>query len=112
MLLGGRMAEELYIGNVSGGARDDLNKFNALVDEYFNSGMDTIYLVNDSEYRNEIKVSEKTLEEIEGRKKDFIDYVSGFTKKILEENETKIRSIVEMLLEKEDLYEEDIKNFL
>ncbi len=112
MLLGGRMSEELFVGNVSGGARDDLNKFNALVDEYFNSGIDDIYLVNESDYRNEIKISEKMMEYIEIRKKNFITDVESYTRKILEENVDKIREIVKLLLEKEDLYESDIKNFI
>ncbi len=113
MLLGGRMAEEIFIGNVSGGAKDDLNKFNALVDDYFNSGIEDIYLTDDNDYRhNKVKVSEKYLLDLEEKKRAFIDYVYKSTKDLLNEHSTTVHFIAKELLEKEDMYEDDISKYL
>ncbi len=113
MLLGGRMAEEIFIGNVSGGAKDDLNKFNALVDDYFNSGIEDIYLTDDNDYRNgKVKVSEKYLLDMEEKKRAFIDYVYKTTKTLLEEHKSTVHFIAKELLEKEDMYEDDISKYL
>ncbi len=113
MLLGGRMAEEIFIGNVSGGAKDDLNKFNALVDDYFNSGIEDIYLTDDNDYRHgKVKTSEKYLEELEAKKRSFVSYVYEFTKQLLQDHNETIHTIVKELIEKEDMYEEDIEKYL
>ncbi len=113
MLLGGRMAEEIFIGNVSGGAKDDLNKFNALVDDYFNSGIEDIYLTDDNDYRNgKVKVSEKYLLNMEEKKREFIDNVYKTTRELLNENKSNVHFIAKELLEKEDMYEDDISKYL
>ncbi len=113
MLLGGRMAEEIFIGNVSGGAKDDLNKFNALVDDYFNSGIEDIYLTDDNDYRNgKVKVSEKYLLNMEEKKREFIDNVYKTTRELLNENKSTVHFIAKELLEKEDMYEDDISKYL
>jgi ATP-dependent metalloprotease FtsH len=113
MLLGGRMAEEIFIGNVSGGAKDDLNKFNALVDDYFNSGIEDIYLMDDNDYRHtKVKVSEKYLLDMEEKKRAFIDNVYTTTKNILQEHNSTVHFIAKELLEKEDMYEDDISKYL
>jgi cell division protease FtsH len=113
MLLGGRMAEELFIGNVSGGAKDDLNKFNALIDDYFNSGIENIYLTDDNDYRNvKVKVSENYLLNMEDKKQSLIKNIYDITKNIMEENKSTIHFIAKELLEKEDLYEDDISKYL
>ncbi len=112
MLLGGRMAEEIFIGNVSGGAKDDLNKFNALVDDYFNSGIHDIYLITSSEYRGDkVRTSEKYLEKIEEEKRLFIDEVVTYTRKMMMEKSDVIHQIAQELMEKEDLYEEDLAKY-
>jgi ATP-dependent metalloprotease FtsH len=113
MLLGGRMAEEIFIGNISGGAKDDLNKFNALVDDYFNSGIEDIYLTDDNDYRSrKVKISEKYLEELEVKKRSFVTYVYEFTKQLLQDHNETIHTIAKELMEKEDMYEEDIEKYL
>ncbi len=113
MLLGGRMAEEIFIGNVSGGAKDDLNKFNALVDDYFNSGIEDIYLMDDNDYRHtKVKVSEKYLLDMEEKKRAFIDNVYKTTKDLLQEHKSTVHFIAKELLEKEDMYEDDISKYL
>ncbi len=113
MLLGGRMAEEVFIGNVSGGAKDDLNKFNELVDDYFNSGIESVYLTSESEYRNRnVKVSEKYLEELEMKKQQFIAYIFEYTRSAMITHSEKIHEIAKELMEKEDMYEEDISKYL
>ena len=113
MLLGGRMAEEIFIGNVSGGAKDDLNKFNALVDDYFNSGIEDIYLMDDNDYRHtKVKVSEKYLLDMEEKKRAFIDNVYTITKNLLQEHKSTVHFIAKELLEKEDMYEDDISKYL
>ncbi len=113
MLLGGRMAEEIFIGNVSGGAKDDLNKFNALVDDYFNSGIEDIYLTDDNDYRHtKVKVSEKYLIDLEEKKRTFIDYIYKTTRELLQEHNSTVHFIAKELLEKEDMYEDDISKYL
>jgi cell division protease FtsH len=113
MLLGGRMAEEVFIGNISSGAKDDLNKFNAIVDDYFHSGIEDIYMNDESDYQNRrIKTSDKYLEEMEEKKRNFIQNVTEMTKYIMHHNAEKIHAIAKELLEKEDMYEDDIKKYL
>ncbi len=113
MLLGGRMAEEIFIGNISGGAKDDLNKFNAYVDDYFNSGIEDIYLTTESDYRrNKVRTSEKYLEQLEMKKRDFVDSIYLYTKELLMKHSETIHTMAKELMEKEDMYEEDIEKFL
>ena len=113
MLLGGRMAEEIFIGNISSGAKDDLNKFNAMVDDYFHSGIEEIYMNDESDYQNRrIKTSDKYLEEMEEKKRGFIQHVTEMTKYMMHHNAEKIHAIAKELLEKEDMYEDDIRKYL
>lgn len=113
MLLGGRMAEEVFIGNISSGAKDDLNKFNAMVDDYFHSGIEEIYMNDESDYQNRrIKTSDKYLEEMEEKKRAFIQHVTEMTKYLMHHNAEKIHAIAKELLEKEDMYEDDIRKYL
>ena len=106
------MAEEIFIGDISGGAKDDLNKFNAFVDDYFNSGIHDIYLITSSEYRSDrTRTSEKYLERVEEEKRTFMNEVVEYTRKMMIEKSDVIHQIAKELMEKEDLYEEDIAKY-
>jgi cell division protease FtsH len=115
--LGGRAAEEVTFGKISTGALSDLEKITKQA-----YAMVTIYGLNDkignisfydssgqSEYSFNRPYSEKTAETIDQEVKKLIDMAYERTKKILQENKTKLDSLATILLEREVIFREDLE---
>ena len=117
-LLGGRVAEELIFGEeeISTGASNDLEKvyniaFNMQVIFGMNKKIGTISFLNSKdmslkEYSNETaKLIDETI-------KILVDSLYNKTKEILTENKNNLESIAQLLLKKEVLYPNEVKEIL
>ena len=115
-LLGGRLAEEMYLGKVTTGSYNDLQKVNDLAKEMvMKYGMSDLGLISfdNKERYSFIKPFSYTMEnkiEIECQK--IIENCVQKGKMILKEKEKEIRKIVNVLLEKETINYEEIKVIL
>ncbi len=116
-LLGGRAAEEVFFGNVSTGALNDLEKTTKQV-----YAMVVFYGLNkkvgnisyyDSTGQNEYNLtkpySEKTAQVIDEEISSIIESAYQRAKTIISENKEKIEKLAEKLLEKEVIYREDLE---
>ncbi|MBV7276384.1 ATP-dependent zinc metalloprotease FtsH [Clostridium thailandense] len=113
-LLGGRVAEKLIIGDISTGAKNDIDRATTIskkmVMDYgmsdlgpiaFGSGHDEVFLGRDlGKGRN---FSEEVAFEIDKEIKKLIDEGYGKAEKLLSENISKLHAVAKALLEKEKL---------
>ena len=108
VLLGGRVAEELYFENVTTGASDDIEKLTALAYQFvgnFAMGRDTgTFCYN----RKNRYYSEVTREKIDTEVKQIIKSCYDRTKTLMKKNTGLIKKMAEALLEKETLNQEEI----
>lgn len=115
--LGGRAAEELFLGHVSTGALNDLEKVSkqayAIVVYYGMSEQIANVSYFDStgaaEYSFSKPYSEKTAELIDKEVKALIDEQYERAKKILKENEDGHHRLANMLVEREVIFAEDLE---
>ncbi len=107
VLLGGRIAEEIYIGQITTGASDDIQKLTQLGYSYVSIyGMDDeISTIN---YQSDIEYSQDTRNRIDLAVKQIVNRCYHKTKNMLELYNHHVKTIAEDLLEKETLYEEDL----
>ena len=108
MLYGGRVAESIFFeGEVTSGARNDMERILDVMDEYFASGlagwewMDAMRKKGSAEMRQKMEEERRLL----------MKNVEAKTHSILQRNREKILDMVDKLLEKEELYEEDLKTY-
>src|SRR5260221_3826164 len=114
--LGGRAAEEIIFKTISTGALSDLEKITKQA-----YAMVSIYGLNDrvgnlsfydstggQDYTFNKPYSEKTAEIIDEEVKKMIDLCYLRTKKLLEDNKTKLDALAKRLLEKEVIFKEDL----
>jgi cell division protease FtsH len=113
-LLGGRVAEKLIIGDISTGAKNDIDRATTIakkmVMDYgmsdlgpiaFGSGHDEVFLGRDlGKGRN---FSEEVAFEIDKEIRKFIDQGYNKAQELLTENVTKLHAVAKALLEKEKL---------
>ncbi|MGL5151990.1 MAG: ATP-dependent zinc metalloprotease FtsH [Clostridium sp.] len=114
-LLGGRVAEQLILGDISTGAKNDIDRTSAIaramVMEYgmsdklgtiaYGGEQSEVFLGRDlGRSRN---FSEEVGAKIDGEVKDLIDEAYKRAEKILSENEDKLHAVAQALLEKEKL---------
>jgi cell division protease FtsH len=124
VLLGGRIAEEIIFGEISTGAHNDLQRATdiatSMVKEY---GMSEKlgYVTFEKEKRplflqtslqSPKDYSEETAKEIDEEVKRIIDETYARSKRILSQNESKLKTLANMLLEKEVVEEKDLKKVL
>ncbi len=113
-LLGGRVAEALFLGDISVGASNDIDRATKLAkDMIARYGMceklGTVSYLDDGEvfigrdYQNTKSYSEKTAATIDDEVKALIDRAYDHCRKILSENADKLNRVVEFLLEKESM---------
>lgn len=108
--LGGRIAEELYTLDISSGADSDLECANKqaynMVCHYAMNGKDyySIY-IEESNYH---MISEETKNLINQQKADILKEAADYAKKLLKENKSLLEKLVEALLEKGILDENDL----
>ena len=117
-LLGGRAAEMLFLGRMSTGAANDLERVTklarAMVSYYGMSDKlpNVNYFDPQDEYGFSKPYSEKTGELIDAEVLRIIDEQFERAKNILKENEEGHHKIASLLLEKEVIYTEDVENIL
>ena len=113
-LLGGRVAEALFIGDISVGASNDIDRATKLAkDMVARYGMceklGTVSYLDGGEvfigrdYQNTKSYSEKVAGTIDDEVKSLIDRAYDHCKQILSENSEKLNELVEFLLEKESI---------
>lgn len=116
-LLGGRAAEEVFLGDISTGALSDLERVTKQA-----AAMVTIYGLNkrignlsyydssgQSEFAFSKPYSEETAKAIDEEIKKIVDTQYERAKKILSENADKVKALAEKLLEKEVIFREDLE---
>lgn len=110
-MLAGRVAEELYTQDISAGAENDLKKANKLAYEIITKcGMSEKFgnrvFYEDAEVN---MMSEKIRNEIDEEVRDFIEKATKRAKDIIEENKELLEKLVEALMEKGILDENDLE---
>jgi cell division protease FtsH len=124
VLLGGRVAEEIILGEISTGAHNDLQRATdiatSMVKEYGMS--ETLgYVTFEKEKRplfipssflSSKEYSEDTAREIDREVKKIIDETYLRVKEILVDQKGKLESLARLLLEKEVVEEADLKKIL
>ncbi|MBQ3048020.1 MAG: ATP-dependent zinc metalloprotease FtsH, partial [Clostridia bacterium] len=120
MMLGGRVAEELFIKDISTGAQNDIeratNIARKMVTEWgmsaklgpINYGSTSeVFLGRD--YQSKVNYSEKTASEIDGEIKEILNSCYTRAKDILTEHAKQVNTMTEVLLEKETIYFNEVE---
>ena len=118
--LGGRAAEEVFFGQISTGALNDLERVSkqayAMIVYY---GLDekignvSYYdSTGQQEYSMTKPYSEKTAQEIDERVHLLIEEAYKRAKQILTDNYEKVETLAKLLLEREVIFTEDVRNIL
>ena len=118
-LLGGRVSEELYFGEISTGASDDFSRATkiarSMVTEYGMSDLGPVQLEHKEEgvflgrdYNKSRNFSDKVALEIDQEVRKIIDECYKKATKILKDNEDLVKVLSETLIEKETLTKEEI----
>ena len=120
MMLGGRVAEELFIKDISTGASNDIERATKIVRKMvtewgMSSKLGAINLGSSSEvflgrdYQTQINYSEKTASIIDDEIKDILFSCYERAKKLLEEHAKQLMVMAEVLLEKETIYFNEVE---
>ena len=123
-LLGGRVAEELVLGDISTGASNDIERASRIardmVTKYgmserlgtitFGSGQEEVFLGRD--FATQKNFSEETSGIIDEEVKRIIDTAYNAAKQILSENIQKLHAVANVLLEKEKIDGEEFQNIM
>jgi cell division protease FtsH len=124
VLLGGRAAEELFLGHVTTGSGNDIERATEIARKMVSQWGMSERLGPLSFGRREEQVflgkelvmhkdySEKTAEEIDQEVKRIVEECYERAKKILQENAPKVEKLVQILLEKESLSGEELNQIL
>jgi cell division protease FtsH len=124
VLLGGRIAEEIVLGEISTGAHNDLQRATAIatsmVKEYgmseklgyvtFEKEKGPLFLP--SSFVTSKEYSEETAREIDAEVKRIVDETYGRAKEILTSRRGQLQGLARLLLEKEVVEEADLKKIL
>ena len=113
--LGGRAAEDLFIGRVSTGAMNDLERvtkqaYGMIAYLGMSEKLPNLCYYNNEEYSFNKPYSEKTAELIDNEVKIMINEQYARAKKILEENKEGHNQLTMLLIEKEVIFAEDLEN--
>jgi len=119
MMLGGRTAEKLFLYDVSTGASNDIERATsiarAMVTEWGMSELGLIHLGSEStevfigrDYAKRNEYSEATASQIDAEIKKILDDCAKKAEEILTQNRSKLETMVEMLLEKETIYQDEV----
>ncbi len=122
-LLGGRVSEELYYGEISTGATDDFSRATKLarsmVTEYGMSDLGPIQFETKTEgvflgrdYAKAKNFSDQVALEIDKETRKIIDKCYSIAHEVLKENEKLIRLISDALIDRETLTKEDIDELI
>ena len=119
-LLGGRTAEKLFLYDVSTGASNDIERATAIARSmvtewgmsdklglvHLGSEGSEVFIGRDYSQRN--AYSEKIAAEIDEEVKNIIDKCEKAAEEILSKNKEKLQTMVELLLEKETIYQDEV----
>ena len=120
MMLGGRVAEEILIKDVSTGASNDIERATKvarkMVTEWgMSNKLGPVNLGSDNEvflgrdYQTQVMYSEKTASEIDEEIKSILDSCYARATKIIKEHLKQMNTMIEVLLEKETIYFKDVE---
>lgn len=124
VLMGGRIAEEIFVGDISSGAQNDIERATSLarcmVCEWGMSNLGTISYEEKEQggqylgggISKEKKYSESTAEAIDKEVIKIISTAYGRAKDIINENKEKVTLMTKMLIEFETLDNEDLKEIM
>lgn len=123
LLLGGRVAEELEIGDISTGASNDLERATSII-----KNMITIYGMSDElgllnygsggevflgrDFAKEKNYSEEVASKIDSTAKKYMDMCHERTKNILMEHRDKLVKVAEILMDKEVISREEFESLM
>ena len=113
--LGGRAAEELFTGNISSGALNDLETvtkraYGMVAYLGMSDSLANLCYYNNQEYGFTKPYSERTAEKIDEEVKKLINEQYERAKRILTENAEKHNELSRILCEKEVIFSEDVEN--
>ena len=119
MMLGGRVAEECLLKDICTGASNDIERVTKIarkmVTEWgMSKTLGPINFASSSEvfigrdYQTQVNYSEKVAADIDAEVKKIVDECYARAKKIIMDNAKKINVMVEVLLEKETIYIEEV----
>ncbi|WP_018608944.1 ATP-dependent zinc metalloprotease FtsH [Uliginosibacterium gangwonense] len=124
MLFGGRVAEEIFVGNVSTGASNDFERATAIArDMVTRYGMSEVlgpmvYAENDGEVflgrsvTTHKNVSEATMQKVDAEIRRILDTQYALATKLLKENADKVEAMTAALLEWETIDADQIKDIM
>lgn len=117
MLLGGRCAEQIFIGDICTGASNDIKVATELAENMItkwgmSSKLGPLYYGKESEVAlrvyNQKNISESVQSIIDAEIKDLINEALTRCQKLLHDNASKVKVMAELLLTNETIYGEDI----
>lgn len=113
-LLGGRAAEELFIGHISTGAMNDLERatksaYGMIAYAGMSEELPNICYYNNEEYAYQRPYSENTAQIIDREVLKMINEQYARAKQILEENKEGHQQLVELLINREVIFAEDVE---
>ncbi|PWN28831.1 ATP-dependent metallopeptidase Hfl [Jaminaea rosea] len=116
MTLGGRVSEEIFFTSITTGAQDDLQKITRIAQEICASyGMNTelgpISYRQDRESMHK-PFSEKTGEMLDFEVRKLVQYAHKRTTELLTEKKEDVKKVAELLLKKEVITREDMRDLL
>jgi cell division protease FtsH len=124
MLFGGRVAEELFVGNVSTGASNDFERATSIArDMVTRYGMSDalgpmVYGENEGEVflgrsvTTHKNMSEVTMQKVDAEIRRIIDEQYALARKLLEENRDKVEAMTSALMEWETIDADQIKDIM
>ncbi|MEG1581634.1 MAG: ATP-dependent zinc metalloprotease FtsH [Clostridia bacterium] len=119
ILLGGRLAESIFLSDVSTGASSDLQRAseiarNMVTEWGMSDELGLVHMGEQSElflgkdYQSRVTYSERNAAIIDVEIKKIIDKAAEKTKKIINDNKEKLEVMVKVLLEKETIYSDEV----
>ena len=117
MLLGGRSAEQLFIGDICTGASNDIKVATELAENMItkwgmSSKLGPMYYGKENEVAlriyNQKNISESVQSVIDSEIKDLINEALNRCQKLLHDNAAKVKVMAELLLANETIYSDDI----
>ncbi|MBQ2122392.1 MAG: AAA family ATPase, partial [Bacteroidaceae bacterium] len=113
--LGGRAAEELFTGNISSGALNDLETvtkraYGMVAYLGMSESLSNLCYYNNQEYGFTKPYSERTAEKIDEEVRKLINEQYQRAKQILSENAAKHAELSQLLCDKEVIFTEDVEN--
>lgn len=119
MMMGGRIAEQLFMEDISTGASNDIKKATELARKmvtewgmskkfgFMNLGSSEEIFVG-RDYQTKNNYSDKTSSEIDGEVQKILKYNYDRAKEVIEANKNELITMAEILLEKETIYTEEV----